>query len=205
MIFLGPLAFFDTKNLEVCLQLAAGDRIRRLRGFKLIDPCICFNRSTRTRRYFTPEIHSPVPQFLKSDQTSKSSCSASLSGKLCLSPLVLAPPREHQTFVWMSGYLQDNPYLLNRRRDGQASHHPLHQTNSAPLFFSQSGVISIHPSTTCGSRSMMIFFLLHPLQPLREISSFCAGCVGSGRCQKSLERAWKDLWMFCSETINLCL
>ena len=37
-----------TKNLGVCLQIS-----NRLRGFTLVEPYHCVNRTTCTRRYFT--------------------------------------------------------------------------------------------------------------------------------------------------------
>ena len=55
-------------NFEVCLPLGPGDGIRRLqignrlRGLDLDDPYHCFNRTTCTRGYLTPEIHSPYPE-----------------------------------------------------------------------------------------------------------------------------------------------
>ena len=55
--------YYRIKTLEVCLQFRTDNRIRRLqlcdrlRGFGLADPCHCFNRTTPTRGYFTPEMH----------------------------------------------------------------------------------------------------------------------------------------------------
>ena len=61
-------------------QLGPEERIRRfemgnrLRGFNLVDPYHCFNRTTCRRGYFTPEILWTYPvKFLNSAQAPNSS------------------------------------------------------------------------------------------------------------------------------------
>ena len=64
--------------------------------FDSVDPAHCFNRTTCTRGYFTPETPPPDPEVpeirpgfgLKIVQLP-------FSGKLSFSPLALAPPPEN--------------------------------------------------------------------------------------------------------------
>ena len=68
----------------------------RLRGFNLVGPYHCFNRTTRTRGYFIPNIHSPKPDI---SETRKRFGFLFLRSCVSLSPLVLTPSPEHQNFV----------------------------------------------------------------------------------------------------------
>ena len=83
MIFLRPPRYFRIKNLEVCLQLGPGDRIRhlelgsRLRGFNLANPNDCLYRTTRTSKTRLLKFIRHMLKFLKSGQASNSSVSAS--------------------------------------------------------------------------------------------------------------------------------
>ena len=91
---------FRIRNLEICLQLGTGDSFRRFdvsrRATDFPDSISlihtnCFNRTTCTRGYITPEISETSPSF----------------ELRFFAPLVLAPPHEHYNSVRMSGYLQD--------------------------------------------------------------------------------------------------
>ena len=90
-----------------------------------------------------------ILKFLKSSQVS-----ASFSGKLCLSSLVLP------------GYLQDIQYCKNMDKQAVTRcprRSRLHSVN-------QGGVISTHCSTTSGSSYRRMFFQLHALQLSREVT-----------------------------------
>ena len=105
------------KNPQVCLQLGSSKRIRRLqignrlRAFNLADPYQYFNRTTCTRRHFTPEIDSPNPEVSEiKPGFDIEFFSFFFSVKLCLCPLLLAPPHEHWNLVWLCVCLQDKQY-----------------------------------------------------------------------------------------------
>ena len=83
MIFLIPLGPSDRiRRLQI---------VNRLREFNLADPNHCFNRTSCTRGYVTRQ----VLKFLKTRSGFELKFFGFLlSGKLCLSPLVLGPVPE---------------------------------------------------------------------------------------------------------------
>ena len=82
--------YLRIKSLEVCLQLGPGDRRcfqigTGLCGFNLADLNNCFDRTTCTRGYFTPEFHSPDPKVSATTPGFEIKCfSFLLWRKLCL-------------------------------------------------------------------------------------------------------------------------
>ena len=99
----GNHPLFSDQKLRSLSARWPSDRIRhlqisnRLLGFNFVDPYHCFSRTTWTQGYLTPEITLPNPEVSAIRPRFEPKFFGFLcSGKLCLSPLVLAPPPEHQ-------------------------------------------------------------------------------------------------------------
>ena len=77
-------------------------------------------------------------------------------------------PKEHYNLLCLSGFSWRWSTAKTIEMDRQAVTRCDKRTRLRPC--NQVGVISTHSSTTCGSRTRLMFFQLHPLQLLREIS-----------------------------------
>ena len=172
--------YFRMKNLKVCLQLQTSDRIRcsqignRFRGFNIVYPYHCFNRTTCTRACFTPEMHSPHSVFISFFEIRPSfelKFSAQNTRTLC------GISRTCSTFTG-----ERSPCTKRTR---------LHS-------FNLGGVVSTHSSTTYGSRSRLICTLhttdshdtkLFVFMPTtQEMKSKCAETVPKKAVQSPLLR-----------------
>ena len=132
MIFWRPLDIQASRSMKFCLQLApliVHDVFRS--ATDSVDPTSlihCFNRTTCTCSLFTSEIRSPDPQISETKPCFELKCSASSSWEV-VSPSTCSGSST-RTSTFCGG--QRISSTVKKCCTGQASGHPLQQTNSAP-------------------------------------------------------------------------